>query len=189
MLRLWEWDKEVFDFINQGLRSPWADAFFRFFTWLGLGWVQIGILLLIWLKEEKLRESMMTCFIGWSIASVITHTLKFTIDRVRPSTLLHAFVAQDEKILIYSFPSGHTATSFAIACALALSLPKHRLLVSSIAFVVAFLVGVSRIYRGVHWPTDIIASALLGFSSGILAHLLMNNWKERRARLAGGAEK
>jgi len=188
MLSLWEWDLAVFELINRGLKSPVADALFRFFTWLGLGWLQVSILLLFWITEKKYRESMMTCFIGWNLSSVIAQLFKFTIDRIRPSTLPYAFVTQEEKIFIHSFPSGHTATSFAIACALALTFPGNRNLVASIAFILAMFVGISRIYRGVHWPSDILASALLGFSSGIFAHLLMNFWKGKNARFAGGAK-
>lgn len=64
----------------------------------------------------------------------------------------------------FSFPSGHTAIFFAIAMAVFYFNKRWGI----IAFVVAILVGLSRIYVGVHWPIDIIAGALIGILSGIV---------------------
>jgi len=53
----------------------------------------------------------------------------------------------------YSFPSGHTSASFAIATTIAFNMPR----LSIVAFILAFAIGISRIYLGVHYPTDVMA--------------------------------
>ncbi|MCX6730150.1 MAG: phosphatase PAP2 family protein [Candidatus Portnoybacteria bacterium] len=65
-----------------------------------------------------------------------------------------------------SFPSGHATIVFAIATAIYFFNKKWGI----VAFVVAILVGISRIYVGVHWPLDIVAGALIGILSGIIVN-------------------
>lgn len=64
----------------------------------------------------------------------------------------------------YSFPSGHTAIFFAIAMAIFYFNKKWGI----VSFIIAILVGISRIYVGVHWPIDIVAGAIIGIISGII---------------------
>jgi membrane-associated phospholipid phosphatase len=83
------------------------------------------------------------------------------VDRIRPS-IQHLDVAPQTS----SFPSGHTAAAIALACGLALGLgrtrPRHRLraLVWLLAVVLPVVVLVSRLYRGMHWPSDVAASVV-----------------------------
>ena len=83
------------------------------------------------------------------------------VDRLRP-----AIPQLDEAPPTSSFPSGHTAAAIALACGLALGLarthPGHRLRVLSWLFAVALplFVLLSRLYRGMHWPSDVAASVL-----------------------------
>ena len=66
----------------------------------------------------------------------------------------------------FSFPSGHTAIFFAIAMAIFYFNKKWGI----VCFVLAILVGLSRIYVGVHWPIDVVAGALIGILSGIVVN-------------------
>ncbi len=88
----------------------------------------------------------------------ITSLFKYAVERDRPPT-----VVLDPEPLVgvpstSSFPSGHTSTSF--ACAYVISRLAPRLTVY--VFVLAALIGVSRIYVGVHYPLDVLAGAILG---------------------------
>ncbi len=68
----------------------------------------------------------------------------------------------------YSFPSGHTAAAFSVAAIFALNFPAVMYNLAGLAA----LVGVSRMYMGQHYPTDVAIGALLGAGSGAFIHYL-----------------
>lgn len=93
-----------------------------------------------------------------TIPQIITHLLKRIFERNRP------FVDNNDVNLriappkdIYSFPSGHTSAAFAMAYAIGISFPHFFVP----AMLLAFLCGLSRIYLGVHYPTDVLAGVLI----------------------------
>jgi undecaprenyl-diphosphatase len=97
------------------------------------------------------------------IGSLVVALLKETIDRPRPA---HAHPGIDTAVGTPgspSFPSGHTATAFAAAAVVGAFYPRLRWPL----YALAALVGVSRIYLGVHFALDVIAGALLGLSIGL----------------------
>ena len=69
-----------------------------------------------------------------------------------------------------SFPSGHTSSAFTFAMAIALVLKKKS--VSIPAFIFAFLMGISRIYVGVHYPTDVIVGAVVGIIYAVIGYVI-----------------
>jgi membrane-associated phospholipid phosphatase len=75
-----------------------------------------------------------------------------------------------------SFPSGHTATSFACATALSYLVPRA----APLFYLLAAAIGYSRLYVGVHWPTDVIGGALLGVATALL---LLGAGRTRSGRL------
>jgi undecaprenyl-diphosphatase len=90
--------------------------------------------------------------------SLVNTLLKYAVQRERPPTIILDPEPLMEVPTTSSFPSGHTSTSF--ACAFVLSRLAPRLTVP--VFVLATLIGVSRIYVGVHYPLDVLAGAVLG---------------------------
>jgi undecaprenyl-diphosphatase len=103
-------------------------------------------------------------------AQFVSESLKAIFHRPRPELVPH-------EVAVYSasMPSGHAmlaATAFfSIACAFseAASFKKERAFVFGVAGVLTFLVGASRVYLGVHWPTDVIAGWLAGIGLAALA--------------------
>jgi undecaprenyl-diphosphatase len=75
-----------------------------------------------------------------------------------------------------SFPSGHTATSFACATVLAFFVPRA----APAFYLLALAIGFSRIYVGVHWPLDVLGGAVLGVAVGLAVTALLRRGAGRR---------
>lgn len=165
--------------ITQQIRSPEFDSVVEFITELGDYKAQFLIsavlcFLLLFMRQFKAliffsSTMFSTATVGWII--------KETVDRLRPD-------AMSEIMNTYSFPSGHTSVSFALFLSLGILAglersPKTRLLWLFIASLPAVIIGLSRIYLGVHWTTDIIAGGLL--ATGICTFNLA--WVERHGKI------
>ncbi len=165
-------DGNILLFLQNFVRNPILDPIVIFITSLGdkgFIWIVGTILLLI---PEKTRK------IGWMSAFALLGSLmlnnnliKNLVARPRPFTVL-----SDLSILIprpgeFSFPSGHTSSSFAAAAVFYRHLPKK---IGIPALVLAGLIGFSRLYVGVHYPTDVLAGAVMGILLSYLAEIMIN---------------
>lgn len=103
----------------------------------------------------------------------ITYGMKYLINRKRP------YDRYPEKVYAYShesspsFPSGHTATAFALATSLCIKYPKWYIIAPTAAW--ACSVGISRMNEGVHYPSDVIAGAVIGAGCAVL-NIYVNRW-------------
>jgi undecaprenyl-diphosphatase len=127
----------------------------------GLVWIALAPFVAYLAKRNALFATAFTATYVWS-ADLIALGLKAATDRARPfetipqaDPLLRATVGQ-------SMPSGHAATSFAGAVILSYFLPRSAPYVFLLAAAIAF----SRIYVGVHYPSDVVAGAALGAAVG-----------------------
>ena len=111
---------------------------------------------------------------------VITFALKAGFDRARPDLVAHGMEA-----LSASFPSGHASTAavvyLTIAAFLARAVHRRRLRVYivGVALLITIAVGLSRIYLGVHWPTDVLAGWTLGATWAAFCWLLERDFRRR----------
>ena len=99
------------------------------------------------------------------IVTLIVHSIKIIVARARPYNALEGIIHYKTE-RDYSFPSGHTAAAFATALLVATNIPAFSVLI----FGMAFLIGYSRIYLGVHYPLDVLAGGLIGI--GVTSALL-----------------
>jgi undecaprenyl-diphosphatase len=120
-----------------------------------------------WRKRRHLRKIVYEATWAALIALVTATVSGQFVGRIRPY-LVDASVQAliPPPLTMYSFPSGHTATAFAAAVVLVYGSPGIGLL----ALLAATLIGFGRMATGVHYPTDVIAGALLGSIVGVIVH-------------------
>lgn len=92
------------------------------------------------------------------ISSLIARFIKIHVSRIRPYITLKNLYTRKIGIDNYSFPSGHTTVAFSIGVILALTIPSLGLF----SILAATTVGISRMYLGVHYPTDVFVGMILG---------------------------
>jgi len=143
------WSSSVLDHV-----LPWL-------TYLGshLGVILFIILAWIFTRQRKVLRSLVFLY---AIQSAMVYGLKFLIQRQRPFLFLEMASKLSKgpgEILDPSFPSAHAVFSFMMATLLALWFPRYRF----IFFIFAAFIGWTRIYLGLHYPTDVIIGALLGY--------------------------
>jgi membrane-associated phospholipid phosphatase len=148
-----------------GLRwDPLTVVFVMLSAWWmkGVAFVAVGALGDVRARRQ-LPVASLVAAVSVGIGSIVVALLKETVDRPRPA---HADPGIDTVVGTPgspSFPSGHTATAFAAAAVVGAFYPRLRWPLYGLAA----LVGISRIYLGVHFALDVVAGAILGLSIGL----------------------
>lgn len=129
----------------------------------GIFWILLTVLLLIFKKTRKIG---ICCALGLIFDLLAVNIcIKPLVGRVRPYVTLDTIVPLGHLSSDFSFPSGHSAASFACAWALFRSAKKKY---GVPALVLALLIALSRLYVGVHYPTDVFFGILIGIGVGEL---------------------
>lgn len=167
---------ETFYFLNP-FHFKWLNYIFYFFTVLGDGFFCVPLAFsLLFIRQKKLFWLILSSYI---LSGIIVLILKNFISEARPAVYdaLKHYPNFIENITLHNyhgFPSGHTATAFALATVLAFN-SNSKYLVSMILLIVAALVGYSRVYLGEHFISDVMAGSVIGFLSGVICWLYINN--------------
>jgi membrane-associated phospholipid phosphatase len=162
--QLAEWDGIALE-AGQALRwEPLTMLFILASTW----WVKWPLLVAFgaWgdaRSRRRLAPSVLSGLLAVAAAASLTAVLKELVDRVRPALADPAIEALVATPGSASFPSGHAATAFAAAVAVGAFHPRIRWPLLGLAV----LVGLSRIYLGVHYVLDVLAGAALGITLGL----------------------
>ena len=127
-------------------------------------------------KKIPLRKEAFYILISVALSAILANVLKYSIDLPRPY-VLYPFIEKLGSGGSPSFPSGHTADAFAFAMAASLVWRKWQIVIS--AFIWAALVGYSRMCLGVHFPSDVIAGALIGIICPIASYWF---WTWRKSK-------
>ena len=164
-------DGNILLWIQEYVRADWMNGFWRLITSLGNGglfWIGLGIVMLVF---KKYRLAGGAGLLSMALNYLITNlTLKELVARPRPYTVLEELTILIDRPGEFSFPSGHTSCSFAFAVAIYLLLPKKY---GVPAMVLATLIAVSRLYVGVHYPTDVLGGLIIGYLSSVAAYYLV----------------
>jgi len=163
--------------------NPALDGFFKLVTTLGDGgmvWIAIGVIMLFF---KKLRPWGVAVLLGAAFSGLLNDIIiKPIVERERPFNFdWPAWTGRDffipfpeivEKTHSLSFPSGHTSSSFAPAAAMWFIRDKKlRNAIAIPGTILAALIGFSRIYVHVHYPTDVLGGIVAGIVYGLLAVL------------------
>jgi len=158
-------DKRIFLLINQQLRCKILDVILPKITHLGGALITItSLLAIIAFTKDEIRFWSIEAILSLSLSHVVVHVIKKIYRRIRPYNKLEFVNLSSNPLRDYSFPSGHTTAAFAVAVVFSM----HSTVLAIILLPLAVLVGISRIYLGLHYPTDCIIGALLGLVSSIV---------------------
>jgi undecaprenyl-diphosphatase len=155
------WELDFMRWANGCWSTPVLDRAIPWITYLGSHFAVIFFILLSWILTKQ-RKILRHLFLLYAVQSAVIYGLKFLIQRQRPFLFLEMaskFSKGPGEILDPSFPSAHAAFSFMMATLLSNWFPHYRIFF----FIVAAFIGWTRIYLDLHYPTDVIAGALLGY--------------------------
>ena len=160
-------DRDAMIYIR-GWQWPILLSFMQLFTWLGYGAIDIGFLLAIalagwWQGKTDVRTHGLWGAGAVAAAGVMDQVVKHVACRARPSApeagvFFAQFPCFPGRYAYASFPSGHATTAFAAAIVLAFMYPRQAGVFTGAAVVV----GLSRVLLGAHFPSDVLAGAILG---------------------------
>lgn len=169
-------DRKLLHWFNETIRNKYLDKFMYYVTNLGGAWFTTGSMLALFIfGKNKLRLIGLEGIASLSLSQVFVQILKRALERERPYNRFDSINAFNIILKDYSFPSGHTTASFSIAITLALNFPHMAIL----AILIAIIVGISRMYLGVHYPTDVLAGTALGVISAFIVHFQIIGYLER----------
>ena len=167
-LLLLKFDFEILFFIKDHIRNGFLDLIVPFYTNLGddgIIWIVLGLVLLIPRKTRKCGIMVLAALLVMLVVNNII--LKNLIARPRPCATYPELVELVKIPHSYSFPSGHTVSAMAVAFTIVL---QHKKL-GIVALVMAFLMGLSRLYVGVHFPTDVYGGIIVGALIALAVYL------------------
>ena len=160
-------DGEILLQIQQHLSTDMLTPLMKFVTFLGNGgwfWILCAVVLL---AIPKTRKTGYAAVLSLIFGVIVTNLLlKNIVARPRPFAEIEALIPLIAKPTDFSFPSGHTTASFAVALVMLRMLPKK---IGIPAVVLAALVAFSRLYLGVHYPTDVLAGFVVALVGSSLA--------------------
>ncbi len=136
-------------------------------------------------KDSTLKWQGLENFSAQALNGLLTSGLKYIVNRPRPFVTYPDDIQKHGSAGSYSFPSGHTSMAFAAATTISLQYPKWYVIVPAYAW--SSTVAFSRMYLGVHFPSDVLGGILLGSGTAVLTHygirFVARRWQKRKARV------
>lgn len=177
---LLEKDGQLLRWLMERFSHPVLDEMMQFVSSLGnkgIIWIGIGILLLLLgVKNKKRRNGGLLVLLSLAANFLACNViLKPLVDRTRPYYVLE-YTPLIPPVGDPSFPSGHTAASFAAATAIYAINKKWGIA----AYLFAAIMGFSRLYLGVHFPTDVLFGAMVGMA---VAKIVVYIFRKRRKKI------
>lgn len=169
---------QILLWLQENMRTDWLTHIIKFITSLSNGGVLWIVLAIVLVFIKKTRKDGFMLGVGLMLHLLLCNAiLKNVFRRPRPYVEIEGLTSMLGKLSDYSFPSGHTAVTFMVAIILFKRFPKY---VGISMYVLAVLTGFSRMYLGVHYPTDILGGAVLGTVIGLGAMYIVDKYYNKR---------
>ena len=169
--------------ISDPVGPPWVEEAVRDIT--ALGSIIVVVILsgavIFYLLLLGRRGAALLLLISLAGGTVLNDLLKYIFDRPRPDLVLH-----NAQVFTSSFPSGHAAVSAVVYLTLGALLAHDapsiavKIYVMAVAMFLVFLIGVSRIFLGLHYPTDVLAGWCIGSAWALTCWLAADRLQHRR---------
>lgn len=177
---LYEIDCNILLWIQEHLRCDFLNVIMKFITSLGNAGIIWIILTIIMLITPKYRKAGFASAVSLLFSLLVINLfMKNWIARVRPYEVISGLELLVGKATDWSFPSGHASSSFASACCILFTGYRKE---GIAALILAFLIGFSRLYVGIHYPSDVLCGALLGLGFAIMASFIVNKIYKKFSR-------
>lgn len=157
----------IFKGINRYFERKTLNIFFGTITHMGGATFTISLIIfLLVLTSGSLRGIAITSAISLAISHISVRIFKKFLPRKRPYLTIHNAKYPTNPLMDHSFPSGHTTAIFSVIIPFLLYEPHMTFLLLP----VAISVGISRIYLGLHYPSDVLVGMCLGSIAGIVSY-------------------
>ena len=160
-----EYDLNLFNHLNHARLNADLMTVNRYISKTGDGFLYLLLLAWIGWQEGYHNALFLAILIGFVIERPVYYILKNSFKRNRPASVLEGFRSTIKPSDQFSFPSGHTSAAFMVAVLCGYFYPV--LMIFLLGW--AFLVGLSRIILGVHFPTDTLVGMCLGVSAALVS--------------------
>ncbi len=168
-----EFDASILLYVQEFIRNDILTPLMKFITLLGDGGVFWIVLTVVLLCIPKTRKMGLCSAIALLLSVIICNViLKNAFARIRPYEVIEEIELLVKRANDWSFPSGHTSASVAAAVALFLASTKKQKFFTVWGIVLAAAIGFSRIYVGIHYPTDVFVSAFMAIILAVVATLI-----------------
>ena len=168
-------DQDVYSFLSKKPLNWHKNDYVRSFAYLGKAWLLIW-LPLIWFIVTGRQRAVLTVILAMILVVLLVQPIKYCVRRTRPYEIYRAQQRGEQEHHIYSslsFPSGDTASAFAVLSVVASFLTWPYIIPLSF---VSILVGILRITEMAHYPSDVFFGAAVGIIAGWFAMLIDKKW-------------
>ncbi len=173
-------DDNILLFFQEVIRNPVLTPILKVITTLGNAgaiWIVLTILLLLIPKTRKVGFMTLLSLTGTLVINNMF--LKNLVNRTRPYEVIEGLTYLVRTPVDSSFPSGHSACSFAVACIMFRRLPRKY---GVPALILAIVIALSRLYVGVHYPSDVLFGTISGIAISYVAEAIAEWILKRKDR-------